>query len=204
MSAPRFQRVRVLDALEQVVKGFRTGDELYPLRVPHEPLSLDDLVDAALAGEARRFDPRTLAARTILGLEWADGSRWDLWVIVLPSKVKVYCDSGEDESRVLASGGRNEGDQSDRLLLELLASSRGRLFGIEMDGDVPSRVRSSVGDRGFLVDVFVDLIEGTALEAAVSRRWSSEVSGAGGRDFRADVERWLAAVSAAADGSRRS
>ena len=64
-------------------------DELWPLRVPREPLLLDDIIRQALAQDAGRFDPETLRARTLLSLEWADGSWWRAWVGVLPSGLKV-------------------------------------------------------------------------------------------------------------------
>jgi hypothetical protein len=188
-------RLRVLEAIERRVKQFRSREELWPLRVPHEPLSLDAVIDDTLGDERRGFDVMSLRSRTILRLEWSDGSAWDAWAIVLPSQVKVYCDSGDDESRILASGGRNEGDATDRLFLELLSTSRGEHFGIEMSGDAPSRVRSSIADRAFLVDVFVELFEGSDIEDAIRDTLSSDVgNGLSGSDFRADVDRWLVQV----------
>jgi hypothetical protein len=73
---------------------------------------------------------------------------------VLPSNRKLFCDTGEEESRVLASAGRHAGDETVRLFLERLAESGGQDFGIEMSGGAPSRVRSSGADREFLVDTF--------------------------------------------------
>ena len=64
---------------------------------------------------------------------------------------------------MLASGGRNEGDESDRAFLELFAESAGGHFGIEMAGGAPRSVRSPM-DREFLVDRFVDLFEVTGSE----------------------------------------
>jgi hypothetical protein len=182
----------VLEALERRVKQFRTREELWPLRVPHEPVPLDDVIEEALGDNRRSFDPKTLRARTVLRLEWDDGSIWEAWVIVLPSQVKVFCDSG-DETRILASGGRNMGDETDRLFLELLADSAGQHFGIELSGGAPSRVRSSIADRAFLVNVFVNLFEVTGMEDAIlkdlnGQRERSEQ----GSDFRVDVEAWLA------------
>jgi hypothetical protein len=198
MNGRRQFRLRVLEALERRVKQFRSREELWPLRVPHDPVPLDDVVAEALGPEARAFDPAALRSRTLMRLEWDDESTWDAWVIVLPSKVKVYCDSGE-EMRILASGGRNEGDETDRIFLQLLADSAGQHFGIEMSGDAPSRVRSSIADRAFLVDVFVDLFEVTGMErvirSALEARGVSDVDHvADGRDFRSDVERWLRIV----------
>jgi hypothetical protein len=151
--------------------------------VPHEPVPLNAIIEEAWGNGGRSFDTVALRARTLLRLEWDDGSTWDAWVIVLPSQVKLYCDSGGDEDRILASGGRNMGDETDRLFLELLADSGGQHFGIEMSGGTPSRVRSSIDDRSFLVDVFVNLFEGTALEQTMRRDPT---------DFRSDVEQWLA------------
>ena len=161
--ASRQLRLRVLEALEARVKQFLRREELWPLRVPREPLLLDDVLRQSLADDARRFDVATLKSRPLLSLEWEDGSRWEAWVGVLPSGLKIYCDTGEDETRVLASGGRNEGDESDRAFLELFAESAGGHFGIEMAGGAPRSVRSPM-DREFLVDRFVDLFEVTGSE----------------------------------------
>jgi hypothetical protein len=190
-------RLRVLEALELRVKQFKTREDLWPLRVPHEPLSLDDVLDRTLPDSTRGFDLATLRSRTLLALEWSDDSAWEAWVIVLPSKIKLFCDSSHEESRVLASGGRNDGDESDRSFLEHLANSAGHDFGIEMSGGPPVRVRSSVADREFLVDLFVNLFEVTQMEReirrAIEQRDSSAAADAQGRgrDFRADVERWI-------------
>jgi len=196
MTLSRMTRVRALDALEQTVKQFRTREELYPLRVPVAPVDFDQLMERALGDEAAALDAADLRSRTLLHLEWEDDSAWDLWVIVLPSGLKVYGDSGADETRLLASGGKNLGDESDRLLLERLADSGGQDFGIEMAGGVPTRVRSSLTDRAFLVEVFVDLFEGTAIEpdlrAALGTVDAADL--ANGRDFQTDVERWLGQV----------
>jgi len=191
-------KVRVLEALESRVKQFRTREELYPLRVPHEPVALDDVIGDALGDDASGFDERGLRARTLLRLDWTDGSVWEAWVIVLPSGVKLYCDSGEEEARILASGGRNAGDDSDRLFLELLADSGGWHFGIEMSGGAPARVRSSLTDREFLTDVFVTLFEdagaataGIRADVAAALGERDMTTAAGGHDFRTDVARWL-------------
>ena len=189
-------RVRVLEALEREVKQFKTREALYPLRVPREPVALDAVVAKVLGDERRQFDPGTLRSRTVLHVEWADGSAWALWAVVLPSGLKLFCDTGEEETRILASGGRNLGDETDRLVLELLAESGGDHFGIEMSGGVPARVRSSIADREFLLNVFVSLFEGTDVEAAIQRTWGMTRSSAspGGRptrDFQSEVAAWL-------------
>lgn len=193
MFASRELRIRILDALEREARQFRTREDLYPLRIPRHPISLDRLIATTLGDRQRLFDPKTLRARTLLTLDWDDGSRWELWVAMLPSNLRLFCDSGDDESRVLASGGRNAGDETDRLFLQLLGESRGEHFGIEMSGGAPARVRSPV-DRTLLVDMFVDLFEGTAVEAEVRE---GAAAAAGGHDFRADVDEWLARVSSA-------
>ena len=54
--ASRQLRLRVLDALDGRVKQFLRREELWPLRVPREPLLLDDVVRQALGDDARRFD----------------------------------------------------------------------------------------------------------------------------------------------------
>ncbi len=184
-------RIRVLEALERRTKQFRSREDLGPLRVPGEPVRLDDIIEEALGDGAQLFDIRTMRSRTLLHLSWDDGGSWDAWVIALPSKAKLYCDSDHDETRVLASGGRNEGEQSDRVFLQLLAESAGELFGIEMSGGAPSRVRSSISDGAFLVEFFVNLFEVTGAErsvrAAIARPPLRE-----GHDFQHDVEEWLA------------
>ena len=186
--AGRQQRLRVLEALERRIKQFRTREELYPLRVPREPLPLDAVIEEALGGEGR-VDPLSLRSRTLLHLAWDDGSAWEVWVIALPSGMKLFCDSGAGGYHVLATGGRNQGDETDRLFLERLAASAGEDFGIEMAGGAPSRVRSSIVDREFLVDVFVELFETTGVQESI--RSDNQQPALPPHDFRADVERWL-------------
>lgn len=197
----RQQRLRILEALELEAKQFRTREELFPIRIPREPLRLDDIVERALGDEGRMFDLATLRARTLLHLEWDDGSAWDAWVIMLPSQLRLFCDSGGEETRVLGSGGRNAGGETDRQFLSLLSESAGETFGIEMSGGAPNLVRSSIDDRVFLVDVFVNLFEVRSMENAI--REDLEERGAdrrnihdvNGTDFRVDVEHWLALVA---------
>jgi hypothetical protein len=191
MTGQRQLRIRVLEALERRTKQFRSREELWPLRVPGEPVRLDDVLEEALGTGARAFDTRTLRSRTLLHLSWDDGASWDAWVIALPSKAKLYCDSDDEETRVLASGGRNEGEESDRVFLQLLAESAGELFGIEMSGGAPSRVRSSITDRAFLVEFFVNLFEVIGAEPSV-RAAIARTSIGKGHDFQHDVEEWLA------------
>jgi hypothetical protein len=122
-------------------------------------------------------------------------------VITLPSQLRLFCDSGHEETRVLGSGGRNAGDETDRQFLSLLSESAGETFGIEMSGGAPSRVRSSIADRDFLVDVFVNLFEIRSMEAAVRADLDdlgvlrSSLETADGTDFRVEVERWLDVVA---------
>jgi hypothetical protein len=188
MTNQRQLRLKVFEAVERRVKQFRTREELWPLRIPHEPLRLDDVVDEALGDERRGFDVASLRARTVLHLAWDDGSEWDAWVIVPPSQIKVFCDTSHEESRILASGGKNMGDETDRLFLQLLAESAGQHFGIEMSGGAPSHVRSTIADREFLVDTFVELFEVTGNQASIREQLDAPPN----EDFRADVERWLA------------
>lgn len=184
-------RLRVIELLEQRVKQFRTREELWPLRVPHEPLSLAEIVDAAMGSSERRFDPTTLRSRTVLQLEWEDGSTWSAWVILLPSKVKLFCDSGEEGPRVLASGGRNMGDESDRLFLTLLAESAGHHFGLELSGGVPTRIRSWIADREFLLDALVELFEVAGLQDDIRADLTERRGAVIDNDFRSDLDAWL-------------
>jgi hypothetical protein len=188
-------RLRVLEALELRVKQFVTREELWPLRIPHQPLPLHDVVEQALGDAAPAFDVASLRSRPLISLQWEDGATWEAWVIVLPSKIKLYCDSSDDESRILASGGRNEGDESDRIFLELLAESAGAHFGIEMAGGAPVRVRTSLTDRAFAIDLFLSLFEVSGMESEIRRALAEAGvethSRDTGIDFRADVEAWL-------------
>jgi hypothetical protein len=187
-------RMTVLEALEQRVKQFIRREELWPLRIPHEPVLLDDVIDRALHVEAHSFDPAALRSRPLLHFEWDDGSTWDAWVIVLPSGLKLYCDSAGDEDRILASGGRNEGEESDRAFLQLLAESAGGHFGIEMSGGAPAHIRSAIADREFLVELFVNLFEVAGTEDSVREQVLGDAAGdvrPEGADFRIEVERWL-------------
>ena len=177
--------MRVLEALELRVKQFRSRDGLWPFRVPHEPLDLEDLVDRALDSE-RRVDIGALRSRTVLELAW-DGHRWELWVLTLPSGILLYCDSDGRETRILASAKRGNPGEADGFFLERLAQSRGHEFGIEMAGPPPDRVRSSIADRELLAEVFVDLFEGSDSEQAL--RGDSRDG-----DFHAVVVRWLEQV----------
>jgi hypothetical protein len=186
MLGRRDQKVRVLQALERSAPQFRTRKELWPLRVPAEPLPLDELIRQTLGHEASRFDPLTLRSRTLLHLTWEDGATWELWVVALPSGIKLYCDSDAEESRVLASGRRDSEIETDRLFMELLAESAGEHFGMAMAGGAPQRVRSSITDHEFLTEFFVNLFEVAGVEDSVRESASS--------DFRGDVEAWLERV----------
>jgi hypothetical protein len=189
--------MRVYDALQQRAKQFRSRGDLWPLRVPREPVLLDEVLEHALPEDYRRFDIKSVRARTLLHLTWDGGSTWDAWVIVLPSRLKLYCDSDSEETRILASGGPNEGAESDRVFLQLLAESGGEHFGIEMSGGAPARVRTSIADRAFLVELFLNLFEVTGTEESVRNALADEGQQTPsedlvlGTDFRADVERWV-------------
>ena len=183
----RQARVAVFETLDRRVRQFRGREELWPLRIPSDAIVLDDVIEEALGDAARRFDAASLRSRTLLELTWDDGVTWTAWMAVLPSKTKLYCDTDAHETRILASGGRNEGDESDRVFLRLLAESGGTHFGIEMAGDPPTRVRSSIDDRAFLTEMFVELFEVTGSEDSVRQALGTEPSA----DFQHDVERWL-------------
>ena len=183
MYAERQNRVRVVQALEEAVKQFRSRQALWPLRVPREPIAFEALVARTIG---TTFDPLTLRSRTLLWLEWPDGAIWELWVIALPSGLKLYCDTGGGETRLLASGRRDSEIETDRHLMELLSESAGEHFGIEMDGGPPSRVRSNLTDGTLVVDFFVNLFEVLGMEEEVRA-----VLGDRRSDFRLDVENWL-------------
>lgn len=184
MYADRQNRVRIVQALEEAVKGFRTRRELWPLRVPREPVVFDSIVARTIGVT---FAPLSLRSRTLLWLEWPDGATWELWVIALPSGQRLYCDTGGGETRLLASGRRDSEIETDRHFMELLSESAGEHFGIEMDGGPPSRVRSNLADATMVVDFFVNLFEVLGMEEEVRAAGPTIVSG----DFRLDVEGWL-------------
>ena len=187
MYADRQNRVRVVRTLEEVVKQFRTRPELWPLRVPREPIAFETLVARTI--ESGVFDPLSLRARTLLWLAWPDGATWELWVIALPSGLKLYCDTGGGETRLLASGRRDSEIETDRHLMELLSESAGEHFGIEMAGGPPSRVRSNLTDGTLVVHFFVNLFEVLGMEEEIRA-----VIGDRRHDFRLDVEHWLDAT----------
>lgn len=184
----RILRARVLEALDLRAKQFRSREEIFPFRVPHEPLLLDDLIDEALAETGGHVDAEELKARTVLGLHWRDGATWSAWAIALPSGIHLYCDSDPHETRVLASVKRGSAVEADGFFVELLAESSGHHFGIELAGDAPDTVRSSLPDREFLADMFVELFEGTPAQSSVC---AIEDPAGSGHDFRADVGHWL-------------
>ena len=189
----RLLTARVIDVLERRVKQFRRRQDLWPIRTPSEPIALAAVIAEALGDESSRLDPSSLRNRTLLQFEWPDGARWEVWVIALPSKTKLYCDSDGTEIRLLASGGRNEGDESDRVFLQTLAESAGEAYGIESAGGAPATVRSSITDRAFLVEFFVNLFEMTGAEASVRAAIGTQTR-EGGHDFQHDVEEWLSQV----------
>lgn len=184
MYADRQNRVRILQALEETIKQFRTRQELWPLRVPREPVVFDSIVARTIGGS---FDPLSLRSRTLLWLEWPDGATWELWVAALSSGLKLYCDTGDGETRLLATGRRDSEIETDRHFMELLSESAGEHFGIEMDGGPPSRVRSNLTDGALIVDFFVNLFEVLGMQDEIR----AEGSGAAADDFRTDVEAWL-------------
>ena len=195
MFVERQTRLKVLEALERSARSFRTDEDLYPIRVPREPIPLPEVIDRALAGTARSFDPLSLRQRTLLQLTWDDDSAWEVWVVVLPSGLKLFCDTSDEASHLLASGGRHANDETDRQFLQLLAETAGERFGIEMSGGAPARVRTSIKDREFLVDTFVELFEVTGTEDSVLAQLPSPsrdaLQSGDGRDFRHAVELWL-------------
>lgn len=191
MHVARQKKLRVLEELERRAKTFRTDEDLHPLRVPREPLLLADVIAHALRDLDGRFDPLLLRQRTLLHLEWEDGSKWELWVAVLPSGLKLFCDAGEEDAHVLASGGRYASGDTDRQFLELLSESAGGRFGLEMAGGAPAGVRTSLTDREFLTDVFVHLFEVSGTEDSVRQTLHEHGVTPDESDFRSDVAAWL-------------
>jgi hypothetical protein len=191
--ADRQGRVRVLEALELRAKQFRGREDIWPFRVPHEPLDLDAIIERALEGEGVVAHD-ALRSRTVLECLWG-AHRWELWVLTLPSGILLYCDADGDETRVLASAKRGNPGEADGFFLERLAESRGLFFGIEMSGPAPDAVRSSIGDRAFLADVFVELFEGTDAQRTIVDEPAA--------DFHAAVEQWLDRVLTAPPQTRR-
>ena len=47
----RLLRARVLEALERRVKQFKWYENIWPFRIPHEPLALADIIDETLADD---------------------------------------------------------------------------------------------------------------------------------------------------------
>lgn len=201
--AARQARRRVLESIEARARRFSSDDELWPIRVPREPLPIEDLVRETVPDTPWLVDPASLRTRTLLWCEWDDGSTWELWVMRLASGLKVFCDTGGGEARILASGGRHSSDDTDRQFMEALGASAGERFGIELAGGAPVRVRSPLAGPGgagdLLVDFFVHLFEVTGTEetvlAQLDRAGRRPPPGVYGRDFRDAVVSWLGLVA---------
>ncbi|MBA3887562.1 MAG: hypothetical protein H0X67_17800 [Acidobacteria bacterium] len=193
--AARQARLRVMTLAESYARRFGSDENTWPIRVPREPLSLEHLVREALPEDHSRFDVRSLRGRTLLNFAWDAGGEWELWTMTLPSGLKLFCDAGADETRILASGGRHASDDTDRLFLTLLAESGGERFGIEMSGGAPTAIRTAVEDREQLVDFFLHLFEVTGAEASVRAQLDHAgvalEPGPAGADFRETVASWL-------------
>jgi hypothetical protein len=200
LSLVRQRRVKVLEALEQRAKQFRAREGLWPFRIPHDALDLEDLIEATLAEEDGWIQPAALRTRSVLRLEWDGGDAWELWVITLPSGIHLYCDSDGEETRVLASAKRGNPLEADGFFLERLAESRGDHFGIGMEGPAPDRIKSAIGDRDFLAEVFVELLEDTAASAPLK---TAATTGGAASDFHTDIVRWLDEVLTAPPPGRR-
>lgn len=202
MYQKRLRRARVLESLERRARQFRPREDTYPFRVPHEPLPLHALIDEALGDDGGHLDEDDLKSRSVISLHWHDGVEWTAWVITLPSGIHLYCDSDAHETRVLATLKRGSALEADHFFLELLAETAGHAFGIEMAGGVPDRIHTTITDRAFLTDIFVDIYEGTPSQAPIH---AVEHAAVNGMDFRADVALWLdrVLVSPAQVGPRR-
>jgi hypothetical protein len=199
LTRDRQRRALVLEALDRHAKQFRSREDSWPFRMPHEPLDLHAVIADALAADPGHVPIDALRTRPVMRMDWTSGDSWEVWVITLSSGIHLYCDSTHDEARVLASARRGTPSEADGFFLERLAESRGHLFGIEMGGAPPDRVRSAIGDRAFLADVFVELFEGTEIETHLSEDVGADAVG----DFRAVVVRWLDRVLSAPPMARR-
>ena len=133
----RQAKLKVIEALELRVKQFRGREDIWPFRVPHQPLDLEEIIDRVVDGEGL-VEADALRSRTVLEFHWGP-HRWELWVLALPSGILVYCDADGDETRIFASAKRGNPGEADGFFLERLAESRGELFGIEMAGPAPGR-----------------------------------------------------------------
>src|SRR6185369_12301320 len=102
MFETRQARLRALETLERRAKQFRSREDSWPFRMPHEPLDLDALLEDA-AAEGPPLRPDTLRTRTILRMEWDAGGVWELWAISIASGLHLYCDTDDHETRLLAS-----------------------------------------------------------------------------------------------------
>jgi hypothetical protein len=60
-----------------------------------------------------------------------------------------------------------------------------------MSGGAPSRVRSSIDDRAFLIEVFVELFEVTGTEDSVREALGHKAT----EDFQNEVGEWLKIVN---------
>ncbi|HWK09135.1 MAG TPA: hypothetical protein VNR64_03740 [Vicinamibacterales bacterium] len=200
MLITRKERIALLDALDQRVKQFRRSDDISPFRRPHDPLDLLSLIPSVLSDLSIASAVDALRSRTVIRMEWPDGGAWEAWVATLPSGIHAYFDTDGTEHRLLASVKRGSAIEADRFFVELLAESRGHHFGIEMHGGAPARIRTSLDDREWLADIFVELFEGTEAEGQIQSTASGGVSG----DFRVDVERWMADVLVSRGPSARS
>jgi hypothetical protein len=188
-------RVQVMEALERQVKQFRRQEDIWPFRVPHEPLDLEALIDNVLMDSDGTISADDLRSRYVLSMYWPDGHAWESWAVTLPSGIHVHCDTNGLEHRLLSSIKRGSALEADRFFLELLSESHGAAFGIQMGAAAPSRVKTPMDDRDFLADVFVDLLEGTPAGRDIE-------SDSG--DFRVDVVHWLDEVLTAPPSSGRA
>ncbi len=169
MHYERQLRLRVLEALELSAKQFRTREELFPIRIPREPSGSTNSSSAPSATTAQRsIRPRcarapcfassgTMGARGTRGSSCCHlscGSSATTWRGMKNARARLRRAKRRRRNRPavphppLGIGGRD---------------LRHRDGGRRSD-----RVRSSIADRAFLVDVFVNLFEVRAMEAAIA------------------------------------
>ena len=199
MFAARQLRVRVLEALEGRVKQFLRREELWPLRVPREPLLVRRRPPA---GDRRRGAPVRCRVAEVAhrccrsnGQTAAAGRRGSA---CLPSGLKIYCDTGERrEPACWRRAGATKGTRATGRFSSCSPSRRA----VTSASRWPAARRDRCDHRWTASSWSIassNLFEVTgsedSLRAQLPEPPDADAAPPGGRDFRADVERWLDAA----------